>query len=51
MILQMENVRPAGTKKFGSASESSWVVFPLSGRMTAKALTTMVIITVRMFPA
>jgi hypothetical protein len=44
------NVRPAGTKNRQRVREFP-VVFPLSGRTIAKAFTTMVIITARMFPA
>lgn len=50
MMLQMEKVIPAGTNKFGSASESSWVVLLLSGRITARALIRIVSITARIFP-
>ena len=50
MMPQIENVRPAGTNKFGNASDSSWVVLPLSGRITARALIRIVSITARIFP-
>ena len=50
MIPQMENVMPAGTKRFGIASESSLVDFPFNGRITAKAFTSMVAITAILFP-
>ena len=50
MMLQIEKVIPAGTNKFDRLSDSSWVVFPLSGRITARVLIRIVIITARMFP-
>ena len=50
MMLQMEKVIPAGTNKFGKLSDSSWVVLPLSGRITANVLIRIVIITARIFP-
>jgi len=40
----MENVIPAGTKRFGKASESSWVVFPFKGSITANEFTIIVAI-------